>query len=80
MELSAFNKQIAHNCSAIPVLTPTFGIPDWTLQDVKDIDIGIRKILHMTLNFNRNSNIDRLYISISMGGTGLRSIQTVHDM
>ena len=40
-ELSALNKQIAHNCFAVPVLTPTFGILDCSLQDVKDIDILI---------------------------------------
>ena len=50
------------NCFAGPALTPTFGILDWTLQDVKDIDIRTRKILNMTSNFNRNSDIDRLYI------------------
>ena len=38
-ELSAFNKQIVHNCFAAPVLTPTIGLLDWTLQDAKDIDI-----------------------------------------
>ena len=56
------------------------GILDWTLQDVKDIDIRTRKILNMTSNFNQNSDIDRLYIPRSMGGRGLRSIQTAHDM
>ena len=79
-ELSAFNEQIARNCFAGPVLTPTFGILDWTLQDVKDIDIRTRKILNMTSNFNRNSDIDRLYIPRSMGGRGLRSIQTARDL
>ena len=67
IELSAFNKQIAHNCFAVPVLTPTFGILDETLQDVKDIDIRTRKILNMTSNFNRSSDINCLYIPRSMG-------------
>ena len=79
-ELSAFNKQIAHNCFALPVLTPTFGILDWTLQNIEDIDIRTRKISNMTSNFNRNSNIDPLYIPRSMGGRGLKSIQTALDM
>ena len=30
-ELSAFNKQISDNCFAVHILTPTFGILDWTL-------------------------------------------------
>ena len=29
-ELSAYNKHIAHNAFAVPVLIPTFGIVDWT--------------------------------------------------
>ena len=79
-ELSAFNKQIVCNCFAVPVLTPTFGILDWAPQDVKDIYIRTRKILNMTSNFNRNSDIDCLYIPRSTGGRGLRSFQTAHDM
>ena len=31
-ELSAYNKHIAHNAFAVPVLIPTFGIVDWTKQ------------------------------------------------
>ena len=38
-ELSAFNKTIAHNAFATPVITPTIGILDWTIQEIKDIDI-----------------------------------------
>ena len=34
----------------------------------------------MTSNFNRNSDIGRLYIPRLMGHRGLRSIQTAHDM
>ena len=38
-QLSAFNKTIAHNAFATPVVTPTIGILDWTIQEIKDIDI-----------------------------------------
>ena len=55
-------------------------ILDWILQDVKDIDKGTRKILHMASSINRNSDIDCLYIPRSMVDRGLRSIQTAHDM
>ena len=72
--------KIAQNCFAIAALAPTFGILDETFQDVKDIDIRTREILNMTSNFNRSSDIDRLYIPRSMGVRGLRSIQTAHDL
>ena len=34
-----------------------------------------RKILNMTGNFQQNSDIDRLYFPIKMGGRGLKSIR-----
>ena len=58
-ELSSHNKYIAHNTFAVPVLIPTFGLLNWTIQEIEDIDISTRKILCMTGNFHRNSNIDR---------------------
>ena len=61
-ELSAFNKTIAHNAFTNPVITPTTGILDWTIQEIKDTGIGTRKILSVTGNFHPNSDVDRLYI------------------
>ena len=61
-ELSAYNKAIAHSSFATPVITPTIDILDWTIQEIKDIDIKTRKILSVTGNFHPNSDIDRLYI------------------
>ena len=74
-ELSAYNKRIAHNAFAVPVLIPTFGILDWTIQEIEHIDTQIRKILCMTGNFHRNSDVDRLYLQRKRGGRDLRSIQ-----
>ena len=67
-ELSAFNKTIAHNAFATPVITPTIGILDWTIQEIKDIDIRTRKMLSVTGNFHPNSDVDRLYIRRNIGG------------
>ena len=67
-ELSAYNKTIAHNSFATPVITPTIGILDWTIQEIKYIDIKTRKILSVTGNFHPNSDIDRLYIGRNLGG------------
>ena len=49
VELPAYNKHIAHNVFALPVLTPTFGIICWTIQEIQDLDIVTRKILNMTI-------------------------------
>ena len=59
-ELSAYNKLIAHNAFAVPVLIPTIGVLDWTIGEIKDIDIKTRKILTLTRNFHLNGDVDRL--------------------
>ena len=57
-ELSTFNKTIVHNAFAPPDITPTIGILDWTIQEIKDIDIRTRKHLSVTGNFHPNSDVD----------------------
>ena len=78
-ELSAYNKVIAYNSFALPVLVPTFGILDWSIQDIKDLDIKTRKQLAMSGNSHPNSDIDLLYIQRNLGGRGLWQIQRVFE-
>ena len=47
-ELSAYDKHLAHNTFALPVLTPTYGIFDWTIREIQNVDITMRKILNIT--------------------------------
>ena len=79
-ELSVFNKTIAHNAIALPVPTPIFGILDWTVEDIKAIDIKTRKILSLTGNFNINSDVDKLYSTRKLNGRGLiKPVQEAFD-
>ena len=78
-KLSAFNKTIAHNMFAAPLLKPTYGILDWTMQKTRNIEIKTRKVLSMTGNFHINSDVDCIYIPRSEGGKGLRAIQTAYE-
>ena len=71
----AFNKTIAHNVFATPVIIPTIGILDCIIQEIKDADIRTRKMLSVTENFHPNSDVDRLYIGRNIGGGDLRSCQ-----
>ena len=48
----AFNKIIAHNMHAVPVLKQKYAILVWTIQEFRNIDIKIRKILSVTENFH----------------------------
>ena len=65
---SVYNKHLAHNTFALPVLTPTFGILNWNICETENLDITTRKILNMTGNFNRNSDIDSSYLTHRKGG------------
>ena len=73
-ELYSNNKTIAHNIFAIPVITPTIGILDWTKDELEQIDIKTRKILTSTGSFHINSDVDRLYAPRAKGGRGLNSL------
>ena len=58
----------------VPVLTPAYGVLDWTIQEIRNIDIKTRKILNMPGNFHTNSDVDCLYIPRSDGSRGLEAI------
>ena len=78
-ELTAFNKTIAHNAFAIPVIAPTMVILDWTIQEIKDIDLRTRKMLSVIGNFHPNSDVDQLYIGRNIGGRGIKSCQRLFE-
>ena len=63
---------------AVSLLKPTCAILDWTIQEIKNIDIRTRKVLSMTGNFHINRDADYLYIPRSEGGRGLKAIQTAY--
>ena len=74
-ELNSRNKTIAHNTFALPILVPTAGILEWTLQEIEEVDKKTRKLLCMSGNFHRNSDVDRLYVKRKDGGRGLKSFE-----
>ena len=79
-QLNSKNKTIAHNCFAIPVLTPTLGILDWTLEEIEKIDMRTRKILCMAGNFHMKSDINRLYCNRKEGGRGLNNFENTYEL
>ena len=76
-ELSSFNKEIAHNTFTVPVFITSVGIVDRTINEIKEIDCKTRKQLTMAGNFH--TNVDRLYIPRSEGGTGLKSTVRMYE-
>ena len=54
---------LAHNTFALPTITSTVGILEWSIKEINDIDIKTRKILTMTGSLHPNSDADKLYIN-----------------
>ena len=67
-ELYGNNKVIAHNIFATTVITPTFGILNWTKEELEQIDVKTRKLLMSLGCFHLNSDVDGLYSDRSKGG------------
>jgi hypothetical protein len=61
-ELDARNKITGIGALAVPVLRYTFGIINWRLEEIKQIDRKTRKILTMHKMHNTKSDIGRLYV------------------
>ena len=78
-ELSDYNKVVVYNSLATPIITPTVGIIDWTIDDIEQIDINSLKIFSVTGNLHSNSGIDYIYVSRSNGGRGIKQIQALYE-
>ena len=74
-QLNAYNKIVASNTFAVPIVIYSFGILDWTKENIKQLNIKTRKIMNMNNSMNRRSDIERLYISRKEGGRGLRNLE-----
>ena len=73
--LSTYNKHIAHNAFAVPLLIPTFGLLNEAINEIEQIDMKTRKVLCVTGNFHQNSGIDRLYLQRKNDDRGLKCIK-----
>ena len=78
-ELYGYNKYITHDTFAVLILILKFGLLDWTIEGIEQIDIRTRKMLCMTGNFDQNSDVDRLYLPRRRRRCGLKSIQIAFE-
>ena len=76
-KLNGRNQISAINIYAIPVITYTAGIINWTKEELKKLDRITRK--EMTINgaLHPRADVDRLYVPRKRGGRGLMSIEEV---
>jgi hypothetical protein len=66
-ELNTRNKITAIGALAVPVLRYSFGIINWRLEEMKQIDRKTRNMLTLYKMHHPKADIDRLYLDFLMG-------------
>ena len=74
-ELYSANKLEAINTLAVPVVTYSYNIINWTLQELAKLDTKTRKFLTMYKMHHPKSDEDRLYLPRTEGGRGLIQLE-----
>ena len=69
------NKIDAINSLALPVVTYSFTIINWSLTEIKKVDTKIRKLLTMHRMHHPKSDVNRLYLPRKGGGRGLAHLE-----
>jgi hypothetical protein len=77
-ELNARNKITAIGALAVPVLRYSFGIINWRIEEIKQIDRKTRNMLTMYKMHHPKADIDRLYVKRKEGGRGLVQIEAAY--
>ena len=75
LQLNSANKLEAINTLAVPVVTYSFNIINWTLQELAKLDTKTRNFLTMYKMHHPKSDVDRLYLLRNEGGGGLIQLE-----
>ena len=74
-ELNAGNKIAAINTLAVPVILYSYGVTDWKLDEMQDLDRMTRKQLCMDQVLAKKANVDRIYLPCQEGGRSLMNLE-----
>ena len=74
-QLNSANKLEAINTLAVPVVTYSFSILNWTLQELAKLDTKTRNFLTMYKMHHPKSDVDRVYLLRNEGGGGLIQLE-----
>jgi len=77
-ELNARYKITAIGALAVPVVRYSFGIINWRIEEIKQIDRKTRKMLTMYKMHHPKPDIDRLYVKRKEGGRGLVQVEAAY--
>ena len=69
------NRIDAINTLAVPVVTYSFNIINWKMEELIKLDRKTRKFLTMTKMYHPKADVDRLYIPRKAGGRGLVQLE-----
>ena len=73
-EFNARNRIDAINSLALPVITYSFTIINWSLTKIKKVDPNVRKLLTMHRMHHPKSDVNRLYLPRKEGVGDLRNL------
>ena len=74
-ELNARNRIAAINTLAVPVVLYSYGIIDWKLNEIQDLDKMTRKQLCMNRMLAKKADVDRIYLLCQEGGRSLMNLE-----
>ena len=74
-ELNARNRIVAINTLAVPVVLYSYGIIDWKLNEIQDLDKMTRKQLCMNQMLAKKADVDRTYLPCQEGGRSLMNLE-----
>ena len=77
-ELNAKNKLEAINTLAVPVVTYSFHVVNWNLEEIKRIDTKIRKLMTLNRMHHPKADVSRMYIPRKEGGRGLSNLEMAY--
>lgn len=77
-ELNATNRIEAMNTLAVPVVSYSFNIIDWTEQEIQNLDRKTRKILAAEKMHHPKADVDRIYIKRAEGGRSLVQLEATY--
>ena len=75
LELNAGNKIAAINTLAVPVILYSYGVIDWKLDEIQDLDRMTRKQLCMNWMLAKKAHVDRIYPPCQEGGRSLMNLE-----
>ena len=74
-ELNARNKIAAINTLTVTVILYSYGVIDWKLDEIQDLDRMTRKQLCMNQMLAKKVDVDRIYLPCQEGGRSLMNLE-----